>query len=156
MSIYSLVKTWYDANVTTNRVAAITGEVMNEGIVTYILKYLTNIAYDTTRPYFVGDVALYDNGTFSALYHCTADQVAGAFDSDKWTREIVRHPVITQTINISETNEVTHYLEEVPFACTVTDSADRVLPVDVVEITNQKVVISSTVEYTNAKIYLIG
>lgn len=151
---YSQIKTFIDTYVKTNGAGEITGTLMNEALVTYLLQNFGSLTYDTTRPYTVGQQCHYNDGFFDDVYLCTND-TTGAFDSADWQRLTLRKEDLTQTVDVGETT-ISHNIGSIPHGITVTDSAGRVVAFDITEITSTYIKIDSLQEFINAKIYLIG
>jgi len=151
---YNQIKTYIDTFIKTNGAGEITGALMNEALVTYLLQSLPNATYDETRPYVIGQQCHYNNGNYDDVYLCIAD-TTGTFEPSDWQRLTLRKATITKTIDNGETT-INHTLEVVPHGILITDSSDRVIPFDLTEITDTYIKVESIGEFINAKIYLIG
>jgi hypothetical protein len=149
MLTYDDIKTWIDANINTNGVAAITGALSNQSLIAYLLNNFANLEHDETRPYVTGQYCYYEVATgIGAFYKATADST-GAFDIADWEQKTPLTEEITDTIAIGS-NTIAHQLGKKPKIIYIQNSDGANIPFNVTATDTTTVTVESLEEYVDA------
>jgi hypothetical protein len=109
---FTTQETFFDTYIVSNGTQAITGDILNDGLVNYLLDNQPTLEYDTTRAYLVGQVAARRSGNDYKLYYCKANtpNPASTFDYSYWN-----YFNSTDTLWLSDTSYIAHASTEIDF-----------------------------------------
>lgn len=160
MASYNTLKTYLDAYITTNNANLITGSIVNIAL-TDLLKDLSALLFDATRPYQEGQVLSYEDGTFGYELHIATGAVsAGAWNASNFTRLIPRREKVTASdtpytgIEAGE-NTYSHNLGHADFVVHAYESDGKEIPIDLRAKSTTTFTIYSAQNYASAYAYVI-